>query len=316
MKYPRGAAGNDLVLFIIFIIALGVIWVSTGGPDRAISRSGPFLGSPFSEDRAFGIPSVGDRSGTSTDDGSGGTVISELGNRLFDLREGEERSPYAEYVSLSVSTAKQDDPNEEYLTVKTARALTGTLTISDWRLESGDSDLSVTLGTGAQLPASGQVNSGFPIAVGANTTVYVTSGRSPIGTSFRVNTCTGYFEQFQDFVPALPLECPFPIEELQKSKDRFFDYTPSIACNNFISTFEQCKVSTNTNVGGIEGQCQTVAFNDLTYNGCAGLHSGDAGFFKNEWRVFLNQNQELWDNKSDRIRLLDEAGRVIDVISY
>lgn len=315
MKHPRGSAGSDLMLFVVFIIALGVIWVSTGGPDRAISRSGPFLGgSPFSEEGAEGIPAVGDRVGTSTEDGSR-DFLSRISSGLADLQAGEERSPYAEFVSLSVSTAREEDPNEEYLTIKTSRSLTGTLTISDWRLESSDTN-SFLIGPAAGLPASGQINNEFPVAVSANTTVYVVSGRSPVGISFRVNACTGYFEQFQDFEPFLPIECPFPFDELIQASKRFPDYSPSIACNNFVAGIEQCTVYTAPDFGGVDPVCQNIIASDLTYNGCVGLHQNDAGFYKNEWRLYLDQDQELWQKKNERIRLLDEAGRVIDVVSY
>lgn len=311
MKYSRGSAGNDLILFVLFIIALGVIWASTGGPDRAISRSGPFLGSPLGEEGTSGVPTVDLRTRTNSD----GSIISQITNNFVDLQSGEERSPYAEYVSLSISSAREENPNEEYLTIKTARTVTGTLTISDWRLESTVSNISLPLGPGAQLPVFGRVNSELPVAIGANTTVYVVSGRSPVGMSFRLNTCTGYFEQFQDFEPRLPIECPFPTEALTNATKRFSNYTPSSACRSFISRFGRCE--TNTNSGPpLESQCQTVAFNDLTYNGCIGLHSNDAGFYKNEWRLFLDQDQELWDQNDDRIRLLDENGFVIDVVSY
>lgn len=313
MKTPRGAAGGDLLLFIAFIVALGVVWVATGGPERAISRSGPFLGnSPFSEESNESIPTVDQRGGTSTD----GSVITEISSRLLDLREGEERSPYAEHVSLSISTARKEDPNEEYLTLKTSRTLNGTLTISDWRLESSASNTNITIGPAAQLPTSGQVNTEFPIAVGANTTVYIASGRSPIGVSFRVNECTGYFEQFQDFEPHLPIECPFPIEELIEVNKRSFAFEPSIDCTNYVSTLGQCLFTDDNAIQNIDSQCRNFISNNLNYNGCVNLHSADAGFFKSEWRVYLEQDQELWAEDDERIRLLDESGRVIDVVSY
>lgn len=309
-KSPRGAAGTDLLLFVLFLIVLGVVWVFTGGPERPISHGSPFLDSPLGENGIFGIPTVGGNASTTND----GSIISRVNNTLSGLQAGEEKSPYAEYVSLSISTAKQESPNEEYVTIKTSRTLSGTLTISDWRLESTVSGVSVTLGTASALPYFGQVNGEVPVAVSANTTVYITTGHSPIGSSFRLNSCTGYFEQHQDFEPRLPVECPLPILELNSASKKY-GVNPAPACSSYISGLKQCETQTEV-PSAMDSTCRSVVLSDLTYNGCVALHQGDADFYKSEWRLYLRQNQELWKQKGERIRLLDEAGRVIDVVSY
>lgn len=308
MKLPRGNAGTDLSLFIVFLVLLGIVWVASGGPDRPISRSGPFLESPLSENSTYALPSVD----TDTDQED---FVTRISKGFSNLQSGEERSPYAEYVSLSVSTAKKEAPSDEYLTIKTARALSGTLTISDWHLESSVSDVSIPLGFGVALPHLGQVHAVAPIAVGANATVYVVSGHSPIGASLRLNSCTGYLSQFQTFEPRLPTECPLPVAELQDAAARA-SYTPTPTCYAAASTVRQCTILTGSLPGDIDPTCYAILTNDLTYNGCVGLHQNDVDFYKNEWRVYLGQDTELWGQKGERIRLVDEAGRVIDAVSY
>ena len=308
MKLPRGSAGTDLSIFIVFIILLGIVWVSTGGPDRPISRSGPFLESPLSEDSSYELPSVD--TDTNSED-----FITRISRGITNLKAGEEKSPYAEYVSLSVSTAKKESANEEYLTIKTARSLSGTLTISDWRLESS-SGTTVPLGFAAPLARLGHVNTLAPVAVGANATVYVVSGRSPVGTSFRLNSCTGYFEQYQDFEPRLPFECPLPIEELQDVTKTIPNYNPSPNCYSALANMRQCEIFTGALPGGVDSTCYNIISNDISYNGCVGRHQADVDFYKNEWRLYLGRDTELWVNKGERIRLVDEAGRVIDAVSY
>jgi len=310
MKHPRGSASGDLILFIVFIVLLGIVWVFTGGPDRSISHSGPFLNSPLGENGLFSIPSV-----NTSGDGSSESFISQVNSGIANLQAGEEKSPYAENVSLSISTANSQTPSEEYLTIKTSRTLSGTLTISDWRLESTVSNTSVILGTAAQVPYSGQVNSQAPVAVGANTVVYVVSGRSPIGTSFRINSCTGYFAQYQNFEPRLPIECPFPSLELSAARQKYSNFFPSPECSTYVGSIGQCTFAGTAVPNNLEPNCRAIVLNDLSYNGCVAAHHNDADFYKNEWRFYLNRDQELWKQK-DRIRLLDEAGKVIDVVSY
>jgi hypothetical protein len=308
MKYPRGAAGTDLFLFIVFIIILGVVWAMTGGPERSVSRSGPFLSSPFEEGSLFTIPSV-DIPGASTGGTSDGGV--------FGLAPTEEKSPYAEYVSLSISNARNDDASREYVTIKTSNNLSGTLTISDWRLESSVSKNSVTLGGAVQTPYYGQINTPSPVALSANTTVYVVSGRSPVGVSFRVNSCSGYFEQYQDFEPRLTLSCPFTSGELQRARQKYSGYSPSPACTSYVASMRQCEIASAIQIpSNVEAECQNIILNDFSYNGCASSHQGDGDFYKNEWRLFLNRGTTLWASSKERIRLLDESGRVIDVVSY
>jgi hypothetical protein len=315
MKAPRGQALTDLMLFIVFIVALGFLWVALGGPERAGSNEQPFFSSPFSENSGLEVPLIPVGTTTESGDSSGGSFINQLGTRLTDLQSGEERSPYAEYVSLSLSNASHTDPHQEYLTIKTARALTSELPISSWRLESTRHNKSIPLGLVTAIPRTGSVPSPSTLVVGANATVYVVSGRSPLGTSFRVNRCSGYFEQFQDFEPRLSIECPFPSETLQTAATRA-NFTPSFECSSFISRIPRCTLTQENLPPTIESSCYNVIVNDLTYNGCVANHQSEASFFKNEWRVYLNQDTELWNNTSERIRLIDEVGRVIDVVAY
>lgn len=324
MKQPRGAAGTDFILFILFLIVLGVVWAVTGGPARDISREGPFLNapSPLGDGNAYGVPSVNTPEFDNKyrgDTGSGNSsfftdIISRVRSGV-DTTDGEEKSPYAEYVSLSISSARNSDPSQEYVTIKTSRSLSDRITISDWRLESSVTLAGSALGSASYLPFSGQVNTESPVAIGPNTTVYVTTGRAPIGVSFRTNTCTGYFEQFQDFQPRLKLECPFPEDEFVAALERDA-FIPNAACIDYVDDLNRCIFNINNVPQGIGGACQNFALNDLTYNGCVSLHKNDAEFYKSEWRMYLDRDQELWRSKNERIRLLDENGKVIDVISY
>jgi len=322
MKYSRGAAGNDFFFFIFFIIVLGIVWGLTGGPDRSISREGPFLNPPFplGDGTAYNVPGVSipsvntsEQAGSQREDSGGiSGIISRIRGGVSN--SSEKQSPYAGMVSLSVGRAKDSDENKEYVTLKTSKSVEGRITISDWRIESTVSLIGTTLGGAAYLPYSGQVNQETPLALGPNTTVYVVSGRSPIGASFRVNSCTGYFAQFQEFNPDLKKECPSAEIELETSINA--DFVPNESCLNFVEDIDRCELTLTSVPVEVGGACQDFIFNELTYNGCVQSHKSDPDFYKNEWRVYLDRDQELWKSSNERIRLLDENGLVVDAITY
>lgn len=325
MKQPRGAAGGDLLFFIFFIIVLGIVWALTGGPDRAISRSGPFLNPPFPLGNEsgysvsnFNIPSVGTPSSGRTQEREEEEQNS-LENLISRIRLGfgelkEEKSPYAGQVTLSVGRAKSSDPDDEYVIIKTTTSVTDRVVVSSWRIESSVTSYGTTIGDASYLPYSGQVNVESTVAVPANTTLYITTGRSPIGASFRTNTCTGYFAQFQDFEPKLKEECPLPESELTDIVGN--DFVPNDACIDFVEDIERCTLTLTQIPGGVGSQCSNFVIEDLSYSGCVALHKDDADFYKNEWRMYLDRDQELWKSTRERIRLLDENGKVIAAVSY
>ncbi len=326
MKHPRGAAGADLLFFIFFLVVLGIVWGLTGGPERAISRSGPFLNPPFplGDESGYGsnfnvpgvdIPRPTENNLTDRDrdaENSLQNIIKRIRGGFGEIKETA--SPYASSVTLSVGRAKDADASEEYVIIKTSKELKDQILISNWRIESSVTTLGATLGGAAYLPYSGQVNVEAPMSIPAGTTVYVTTGRSPIGTSFRTNLCTGYFGQFQTFEPELREECPAPEDVLADRVSAGF--VPNDTCINFVEDIPRCTLTLSEIPVEISGQCRDFILEELTYNACVDQQKDTSNFYKNEWRVFLDRDQELWKQTNERIRLLDENGLVIGVVSY
>lgn len=320
---------KELVVFIIFIIALGVIWSMTGGPDRAISREGWFLSPQFNSEgsRSSGLPYVEltttpttvtnttdevDRPAHQERSGSAWDFLTRFRAGTGDIEE--EVSPHSGSVTLSVGSARSSDPNSEYIIIRTDRNLSAPVTISGWRLESTATGLGATIGQGAPLPFVGQINTEFPISLGANITAYVTTGRSPIGTSFRTNMCTGYIQQFQSFSPRLSTSCPRPMDELYNSAG--INFVPNEECVRFVERIPRCTFTQTQIPGNVGSQCQTFILETLTYNGCMNNHRNKADFYGNEWRIYLARDQALWRSSTERIRLLDENGKVVDAVTY
>jgi hypothetical protein len=322
-------AGRDFLLFIFFLVALGAAWFLTGGPGRPISHAGWFLNPTLGGTGGISVPHISLPNASSTDS-SGGvsqqqqpqnqpTKMQSLWNYFLNYQPGvgessaPANSPYAPYVSLQLGNAGSSDPLTEYIVIQTSQNLPQSLTVSGWVLQNVSSNVVVTVGNAAQIPFLGGMNSETPISAGPGSTIIVTTGSSPNGASFRVNECTGYFNQYQTFTPALRYECPQPTEEMLTHPQTLAGDT---ACRQYVNTLSQCRIVTGVFPQNVSSSCQDFVLNNLSYNGCINAHKNEPNFYRNEWRVFLNRNQELWSNDHGVIRLLDENGKLITQTTY
>lgn len=326
MKQPRGEATaiGTLIMFVLFLVVLGALWLYTGGPERTEGQ-GPFLTPPWlwGTDGSYTVPGIQivgtePQQGVSETGNQGGAPQNDSSPSFFDVFFGfrgtseTKDSPYAGMVTLEQGNATASNPNDEYIVIRSANNLERNITISGWTLEEDASTLSVKIGQAAEIPFLGQINVEAPITLPGNSLVYVVTGKSPNGVSFRLNQCTGYFEQFQNFVPRLPLECPDPEDEIIRKPQVI---AGNAECIDFIDRIPRCQITVT--VPRETGEtCQNFILNELSYNGCMNAHKNEPGFYRNEWRVFLNRDQEIWENRYERIRLLDENGKTVDVISY
>lgn len=204
---------------------------------------------------------------------------------------------------------RETDPAKEYIEITVAYRQSQPINITGWKIKSATTGREVTIGTAARLPYSGRVNDESPIYLSQEDRAVITTGRSPTGVSFRKNRCTGYFEQFQDFTPMLPLECPRPSDDV--GADRLDD-----ACFAYLQTLPQCQAHVRALPAGISPECQQFITQTLTYNGCVDAHKNESGFHRTEWRVFLNYPRELWKKQRDTLLLIDTTGRTVDSYSY
>jgi hypothetical protein len=324
-------AGRDFLLFVLFLIGLGIVWFFTGGPTRALSHSGWFLSppSPLGNGEGYNLPGVPLASSTS-DWSKSNTYTNAYSDRypsgnnsvwdyFFNYRPGTGQvnrppdSSYAQYVSFYGGNTQTDDPKSEYVVIQTDSNLRGTITMTGWSLESAQTGLRVSIGNAAQIPFLGQMNSEVPISVGPMSRVVVITGHSPNGTSFRLNKCTGYFNQFQKFVPSIREECPRPQDEMLLHPQQL---SGNQSCQDFVATLPQCRLTLSAIPGNVGGLCQDFILNTLSYNGCISAHQSDPDFYRNEWRLYLNRDQELWANNHEGIRLLDESGKLVGEITY
>lgn len=298
------------------------VWFAVGGARQAAEDPGFFIYPlpPLGSGAAYGQnlfkwePQGGSDGGASFSLGTIGAELDRVSSELGQPITYGDRSPYADKVYFSQSAAAETDPAREYLGVEASHSNTDRIFLYNWRIVSSVSGNVVGIPLGTRLPQSANLSIEQPIALAPGERAYIVTGRSPIGLSFLTNKCTGYFEQFQDFTPRLEQACPAPVDELR------FAYDTSLArndaCYNYVETLPRCTLQVNAIPAGLPGGCQTFIIDELSYRGCVDNHRSDADFYGHEWRVYLGRDQELWRERREVIKLLDEAGRTVDVFNY
>jgi len=282
---------KDVGWLALFLIVIGVIWVAQGGPQR-LTSSQPLL--KYSRAPSSGPAQDKEKISKTTSEG---------------LSAPQENSRYKEKVSLTVYGAKETSVDREYLEIR-AGSMTEPILITDWTLE-GRQGLDIAIGKGSYLVYSGQINSQDHIYLEPGGKAVIVTGQSPIGTSFRLNVCTGYFNQFQKFIPHLSEECPRVSEENPP-------FYPD-ACFDFVNRLSRCDIPVNISLENqfkIGNDCLLFISEKANYNGCVDAHKDDKDFYKKEWRVYLGRGEEMWSNKRDRIILRDQEGKIVDEVSY
>lgn len=301
---------QDLLIVILLMAALGVAWYYTGGTRNNLAHESPLFSLPGSggpNRAAYSVPGVELSKAPDSEKDEGPTTLTNY------LGKSEEYpSPYAKYVVLEEGNARSGSESE-YLIIRTLSSAPGPTTMTGWKLESTATGMSASIPQAATLPFLGSVNSPSPVSMGPGQTAYVVTGRSPNGTSFRTNICTGYFEQFQNFNPGLKLECPLASQEA----DTYFT-TGSLndECYDIVRSIPRCTLVLTSVPASAGTQCNTFITTEVSYNGCINRHKNDAKFYKDDWYIYIGRDQELWRSRSERIRLLDENGKVVGVVNY
>jgi hypothetical protein len=187
--------------------------------------------------------------------------------------------------------------------------------LTNWYIRSAVSGEGVSLPEAVELPFIGTVNARQPFSLPPGGKAIIVTGRSPIGESFRLNKCTGYFEQFQDFSPSLPRQCPKPRDELGNITPELIR-TYGDACIDLVQKQPQCQIVTKPLAPSYSRACQQFLDTRIHYNGCITAHKNDADFYKNEWRVYLARESPLWRDRREYLELIDPTGVVVDRASY
>jgi len=314
---------NDAWFFVGIFAFIFLIWVATGGPTRPLSFSGPTLEQPqelgggnyLSLPRSpFGIGNNETNLSGSSERGGSYSSSNFFTNMLRGFPFGTP-SPYQGLVRLntSVSNASSTDAQRESLRLEVPRRSATPVTISGWRFVSEITGKAAVIPTGTKTPTLGIVNAREPITLTAGERAIISTGRSPIGTSFRENICTGYLDGAQAFTPRLPRQCPAPMAEFQRVAGPY--YLRDTSCVEYVKTLGKCETVTYVS-SKVSTSCRAFATKHLNYNGCVIAHYNTPGFHGTTWHVYLNQKDALWRAKNEVIKLLDQNSHTVAAFRY
>src|SRR3989344_1547313 len=311
---PQG----DLMWILAVFLVVGLLWFYSGGPKAKplSNQSYPETYTHSNDQEIFG------KNETTNGDNvvNIGKTIKEIERDLARLEEEVKRAQEAKESSslkgialIDTATAARSDPNEEYVRIRISSSAKNRVMVSGWELYSPMTGKSRTIGYVATKPKIGEPDIMVPIYAYPGDTIIVSTGRSPIGISFRTNICSGYLSQFQTFTPRLPGNCPLPRDEASFLQTNF---ALSENCLNFLRSVGRCQTYTKSFPSDVENNCQIFVQSNLNYNACVDNHIGDPSFPGKEWRVYIGETSELWRNKNEVIKLLDIESKTIDVDSY
>jgi hypothetical protein len=236
-------------------------------------------------------------------------ATSTLNINLGKKDDAPEISFYNGWVKIiGIQGVKEMYPEKEYITISVIQENASMIDVTNWYLIN-KKGVKAKLGTVSSLPLFGKVNPTSEFKINGGDILVVSTGRSPIGVSFRLNTCSSYLEQFQDFIPPIPEGCP----QIKQTSDY---RNLGIDCQRFMETIPVCQTNTGPFPSNVTATCKAYINAHKSHNGCVTDKMNEGRFYKKEWRVFLGAKTEIWDNKSDVISLYDEKDRLIHSIKY
>lgn len=280
-------ATKELKYFLLILLGIALIWLFTGGQLRPASKSGPFLFQPQEKE-------------------SGRLSRETTGSKDEPSPQEEISAKYD--VFLSQGRATDTNPQEEYISITAARENPGPIKITGWKLMNKNG-FNIKIKQGAKfISPSAVTQTQEDILLNPGDRAFVVTGRSPIGTSFRTSLCTGYFEQFNDFSPNLPLECPL-------SKEENLPGNLSDNCLDFIETIPRCQTPIFLPFN-LPESCNAYINEKVNYKTCSEVHKNNANYYGIEWRIYLERGEEMWKQSRETITLFNESGNAVDSISY
>ncbi len=266
-----------------------------------------------------------------TTEGSGNTEVIEINypeeykNDLFDtnssqnyLNNGLEtvtdssKSKYSNNVSISYVSVSTN-PANEYILIQTTGNASTSIPITGWTLKSSSSGQSVTIPKATYLFFADSQNVEDNIVLGANERVYLITGYSPNGASFKINKCSGYLSQFQNFRPSLPYTCPAPRDEDLSSIPKTLNNDD---CFDYINYMPSCRIQTESLPVNWSYECVNFIYSKINYPSCINTHKKDKDFYRGDWRVYLKRNARLWKDGREKIVLYDSEGKPVSEYEY
>ncbi len=303
---------NPPIIFIVLIV-LAVAWAAATNPPP---KGGLLSGLAPAQSGSGGIiltETPTDTASISYELQKVQQEASRIQREIDANKRAAESSTLSKDIFFYASGAWSTDPATEYLMFTLSPSHVGKVLITGLEVRSSATGKGIIIPKGVELPFAGVLNQEDPIYISPGETVYLITGRSPTGYSFRVNKCSGYFSQFQTYTPFLPNECPAAADYKVTQTPGYFNDQ----CLDYLQRVPRCSiVLNNLDTAYLQSECQTFIREKLNYKACTEDFKNDPTFYRNEWRVYLNQNEELWKSKREIIKLLDATKKTIGTVTY
>lgn len=304
---------EDLGWLFGFIFVVAIVWFATGGINRPSSND-PFV-APITDPNnieTYGNPS-GNGSNVNNNPLANPPTDAEVQAELEKAQEQSNLSTLAGKISITRvnTTSSSGDPSREYILLQANPNNPDKIPLTGLRLHSAATGQDAIIGDGVYLPFTGSINATEPIFLGPGEIAYIISGRSPIGISFRLNNCIGFWSQNQSFNPGISSNCPRPSVDVPQSKWAVF----SDACVDYIESLPGCRTVTNPPTY-LQFECRDYVMNEISYNKCISHHKDDPNFYQKDWRIYLSRGSTIWKSKRETIEFLDQSGKEIQTYSY
>lgn len=319
-----------LALILSTVLIILIFWVVAGGPRKVMTAAkdqpnfissllnGNFITNildiklPWQGSVMIpGTPDISKYTGEGAG-GVGGTGYTQ--EELDQARNFGMPSPYRGQVTIQEGRATESSPSKEYLTITSSRDNEGSIDITGWSVQSAVSGERFYFPAAASSFIGGAINSAGQVMLAPGATAIITSGVSPVGVSFRENICSGYLGKLQSFYPSLNYaSCPDPDAAFPPTAENLRAYGSN--CLDYVRDLSSCEFPQDL-PETLSPICRAYVTNTFSYNGCVQLHQHEASFLRNSWRLFLNAQRGIWDDRHDIIRLLDAQSRTVGAVTY
>ena len=334
---------SDLLIFVVALVGLGILWVATGGPDRARSGSGQSLfTTPY-------VPSVSSGQAGYRTINSSLYSPSDSHTTGVQLGRGATSTWYGKVRLRRGSWSGVDYSFQEYIYIENNSYgdQAATATISGWKIKNrgrftGYPDQAI-IPMGVKTFVGGGNNLLEPVKLAPGERAIINTGQMvsadpyQFPSGLKVNKCLGYLSTAgqglfgNSFYPALSNRCVSP------SREPGAQETLNDDCLKFVSnSVTSCMTVKFNEYGGLiglgreevndrEGKKRTISLpqfclnylrNHFNYNSCVSVHKNDSDFYSREWRIWLGQSRKLYAPDRETITLYDKFGKIVDQVSY
>ncbi len=239
--------------------------------------------------------------------------VKTLERQIKVAENSKTQSIYYGKINLSYVNHSAD-PNQEYIAIQVPSYGTTTIPVTGWKLVSTNTGNTVVIPQGTYLFFQGSQNTEQDIYLVPSDTMYVITGVSPLGVSFKSNKCSGYLTQFQKFYPYINKVCPKPKDE--GSTTVIPQTLPNDSCMDYLNIYPRCTVPIANLPNTLTYECKNFIETRLNYPYCINAHKGDIDFDQHEWRVYLKRGAILWKSQRENIVLYDNQNKIVATLTY